>query len=117
MTDQETGSTGSDERTTSEDLVLGLRTAVRALESLASQHQGRLRGLGPERCDCVQCAYARMVASDLRVILRKVGVLKIDADECELCGQKYCDGSDHIFSDAEAEVAYTSGTRARRRRG
>lgn len=80
-------------------MVIGLRDAVRALESLASQHQGRLRGLGPERC-----AYARKIALDLRAILRKVGVLKIDADECELCGQKYCDGSDHISSDAEAEV-------------
>lgn len=77
------------------EMVIGLRDATRALESLATQHQGR----------CDRCAYARKIALDLRATLRKVGVLKIDADECELCGQKYCDGSDHIYSDAEAEVA------------
>ncbi len=87
------------------EMVIGLRDAVRALESLATQHQGLLRNLGPKRCDCDRCAYARKIAVDLRATLTKVGVLKIDADECELCGQKYCDGSDHSFSDAEAEVA------------
>lgn len=86
------------------EMAIGLRDAVRALEGFATQHQGLLRNLGPDRCDCTRCEYARKIASDLRATLRKANIIQIHADECT-CGQLYCDGSDHICSDEEAARA------------